>query len=184
MATASRQLQPGASDRSPGVREGLGSASASSPPQEPLAPRPSWKRRAAGAGLRRAARDKPPRAAAAAGRRGGPARRPERGGLEAWATRAAEGARVGIAALGGRSRALAAAAAAAAAAVRVRSRDVRGGPCAPVLPGGQRWACTEDPGKGSAAVLGRRVRPCKCLGDFSRRIIARRRCQPEKQRWM
>lgn len=59
-----RSPQPGAGARSPGVRERLGPASAPSPPQGRLAPRPSWERRPARAGLRRAARDKPPRAAA------------------------------------------------------------------------------------------------------------------------
>lgn len=74
---AGRELQPsaGSGALSAGVTR---PASAPSPPQGPLAPRPSWERQPARAGLRRAARDKPPRAAAAAGAgadgRGKPAR--------------------------------------------------------------------------------------------------------------
>lgn len=178
MAAAGSKLQPGAGDRSPGVQEWLGPASASSPPQEPLAPRPSWRRRPASAGLRRVARDKLPKeAAAGAGmdRRG----RPGRGG-EGWRRGRPGGRQLA----GWGSGALPRGLGLAAAAVWLPSRGVCGGLCAPVLPGGQRGACTEGPGKGIAAWVRRRLLTLKCFVNFSKRIVAKRRCHPQKQGWM
>lgn len=109
MAAAGSERQAGAGG--PGRPGGAGGARLrprrASPPREPLAPRPSWRRRPASAGLRRSARDTLPRAADGEGqaspgygRGGGGESSPAREGGKAGARGRAAGAGrpVGIAA--------------------------------------------------------------------------------------